>query len=150
MNLILSSDDFLKVFFQKDRTIKLGEPFAINVFTSLIFLQCHTSVTLVFWLYLSAYTCSIVDHITQNYFTNSVFPIHREIMREIQRLRKEQEKQAKTASDAQRNPTLLAELRLLRQRKDELEARMSALQDSRRELMVQLEGLMKLLKVTRL
>ena len=45
------------------------------------------------------------------------------------------------------NPTLLAELRLLRQRRDELEARMAALQDSRRELMVQLEGLMKLLKV---
>lgn len=34
-----------------------------------------------------------------------------------------------------------------RQRKDELEQRMSALQESRRELMVQLEGLMKLLKV---
>ncbi|KAG8133569.1 hypothetical protein E2320_011340, partial [Naja naja] len=32
------------------------------------------------------------------------------------------------------------------QRKDELEQRMSALQESRRELMVQLEGLMKLLK----
>lgn len=36
---------------------------------------------------------------------------------------------------------------LARQRKDELEQRMSALQESRRELMVQLEGLMKLLKV---
>lgn len=35
----------------------------------------------------------------------------------------------------------------IRQRKDELEQRMSALQESRRELMVQLEGLMKLLKV---
>lgn len=35
-----------------------------------------------------------------------------------------------------------------RQRKDELEQRMSSLQESRRELMVQLEGLMKLLKVT--
>lgn len=34
-----------------------------------------------------------------------------------------------------------------RQRKDELEQRMSALQESRRELMVQLESLMKLLKV---
>ena len=34
-----------------------------------------------------------------------------------------------------------------RQRKDELEQRMSALQESRRELMVQLEGLMRLLKV---
>ncbi|KAG7255417.1 hypothetical protein CRUP_001012 [Coryphaenoides rupestris] len=47
---------------------------------------------------------------------------------------------------AQQNPTLLAELRLLRHRKDELERRMSALQESRRELMVQLEGLMRLLK----
>lgn len=37
-----------------------------------------------------------------------------------------------------------------RQRKDELEQRMSALQESRRELMVQLEGLMKLLKVRNL
>ena len=71
-------------------------------------------------------------------------------MREIQRLRLEQEKQAKVSSEVagqQRNPTLLAELRLLRQRRDELEARMTALQESRRELMVQLEGLMKLLKV---
>lgn len=36
---------------------------------------------------------------------------------------------------------------LIRHRKDELEKRMSALQESRRELMVQLEGLMRLLKV---
>lgn len=36
-----------------------------------------------------------------------------------------------------------------RHRKDELERRMSALQESRRELMVQLEGLMRLLKVRR-
>ena len=69
-------------------------------------------------------------------------------MREIQRLRIEQEAHAKVTPDIQpRNPTLLAELRLLRQRRDELEARMAALQESRRELMVQLEGLMKLLKV---
>ena len=78
-----------------------------------------------------------------------VVVILREILREIQRLRQEQELQAKTQSETQaRNPTLLAELRLLRQRRDELEARMSALQESRRELMVQLEGLMKLLKVS--
>jgi len=44
----------------------------------------------------------------------------------------------------------LAELKLLRQRKDELELRMSALQESRRELMVQLEGLMNLLKAENL
>ena len=42
----------------------------------------------------------------------------------------------------------MAELKGLRQRRDELEARMSALQESRRELVVQLEGLMKLLKVS--
>jgi hypothetical protein len=45
------------------------------------------------------------------------------------------------------NPALMAELRALRQRKDELESHLGALQDSRRQLMVQLEGLMKLLKV---
>lgn len=39
---------------------------------------------------------------------------------------------------------------LFRHRKDELERRMSALQESRRELMVQLEGLMRLLKVRNL
>lgn len=37
-----------------------------------------------------------------------------------------------------------------RHRKDELERRMSALQESRRELMVQLEGLMRLLRVRNL
>ncbi|KFW85845.1 Dystrobrevin beta, partial [Manacus vitellinus] len=72
---------------------------------------------------------------------------HREILQEIQRLRLEHEQASQpTPEKAQQNPTLLAELRLLRQRKDELEQRMSALQESRRELMVQLEGLMKLLK----
>ncbi|XP_042188567.1 dystrobrevin alpha isoform X14 [Callorhinchus milii] len=72
---------------------------------------------------------------------------NREILQEIQRLRLEHEQASQPTPDkAQQNPTLLAELRLLRQRKDELEQRMSALQESRRELMVQLEGLMKLLK----
>ncbi|XP_040017475.1 dystrobrevin, beta a isoform X3 [Gasterosteus aculeatus] len=67
---------------------------------------------------------------------------NREILAEIKRLRVEHD----AACQATTNPTLLAELRLLRQRKDELEQRMSSLQQSRRELMVQLEGLMKLLK----
>ncbi|XP_028659314.1 dystrobrevin alpha isoform X10 [Erpetoichthys calabaricus] len=72
---------------------------------------------------------------------------NREILQEIQRLRLEHEQASQPPPEkAQQNPTLLAELRLLRQRKDELEQRMSALQESRRELMVQLEGLMKLLK----
>lgn len=75
-------------------------------------------------------------------------------MKEIQRLRVEHEQHTKAnpaiaaGSQTPRNPTLLAELRLLRQRRDELETRMAALQESRRELMVQLEGLMKLLKVS--
>nr|XP_028592889.1 dystrobrevin alpha isoform X19 [Podarcis muralis] len=72
---------------------------------------------------------------------------NREILQEIHRLRLEHEQASQpTPEKAAQNPTLLAELRLLRQRKDELEQRMSALQESRRELMVQLEGLMKLLK----
>ncbi|XP_067240508.1 dystrobrevin, beta a isoform X5 [Chanodichthys erythropterus] len=72
---------------------------------------------------------------------------NREILQEIQRLRVEHEQACQpTPERVQQNPTLLAELRQLRQRKDELEQRMSSLQESRRELMVQLEGLMKLLK----
>uniref|UniRef100_A0A8C1WVS9 Dystrobrevin n=1 Tax=Cyprinus carpio TaxID=7962 RepID=A0A8C1WVS9_CYPCA len=73
--------------------------------------------------------------------------VFREILQEIQRLRTEHEQACQpTPERVQQNPTLLAELRQLRQRKDELEQRMSSLQESRRELMVQLEGLMKLLK----
>uniref|UniRef100_A0A8C2BIH2 Dystrobrevin n=1 Tax=Cyprinus carpio TaxID=7962 RepID=A0A8C2BIH2_CYPCA len=76
---------------------------------------------------------------------------NREILQEIQRLRLEHEQASQpTPEKAQQNPTLLAELRLLRHRKDELERRMSALQESRRELMVQLESLMRLLKVRNL
>ncbi|CAB1448521.1 unnamed protein product [Pleuronectes platessa] len=72
---------------------------------------------------------------------------NREILQEIQRLRIQHEEASKPPPDrGQQNPTLLAELRLLRQRKDELEQRMSTLQESRRELMVQLEQLMMLLK----
>ena len=79
---------------------------------------------------------------------------NRQIMSEIQRLRIEQEATAAAGgniygaagSGSSKNPALIAELRLLRQRKDELEGRMTTLQESRRELMVQLEGLMKLLK----
>ncbi|XP_064849043.1 dystrobrevin alpha isoform X2 [Oncorhynchus masou masou] len=72
---------------------------------------------------------------------------NREILQEIQRLRVQHEQASQPPmGTAQQNPTLLAELRLLRQRKDELEQRMSALQESRRELMVQLEQLMLLLK----
>uniref|UniRef100_A0A8C9TJJ6 Dystrobrevin beta-like n=1 Tax=Scleropages formosus TaxID=113540 RepID=A0A8C9TJJ6_SCLFO len=73
---------------------------------------------------------------------------NREMLQEIQRLRAEHEQASqRTPEKAQQNPALLAELRHLRQRKDELEQRMSALQGSRRELVVQLEGLMRLLEV---
>ncbi|KAG8442087.1 hypothetical protein GDO86_011034, partial [Hymenochirus boettgeri] len=72
---------------------------------------------------------------------------NREILQEIQRLRIEHEQASQpTLEKEQQNPTLLAELRVLRQHKDELEQRMSALQESRRELMVQLEGLMNFLR----
>uniref|UniRef100_A0A672LC51 Dystrobrevin n=1 Tax=Sinocyclocheilus grahami TaxID=75366 RepID=A0A672LC51_SINGR len=72
---------------------------------------------------------------------------NKEILQEIQRLRQQHEEASQPPLDkSQQNPTLLAELRLLRQRKEELEQRMSALQESRRELMVQLEQLMLLLK----
>ncbi|XP_061843192.1 dystrobrevin, beta a isoform X4 [Nerophis lumbriciformis] len=72
---------------------------------------------------------------------------NREILAEIKRLRSEHDAMCQPSPEkGSTNPTLLAELRLLRQRKDELEQRMSSLQESRRELMVQLEGLMKLLK----
>uniref|UniRef100_H3DPP2 Dystrobrevin n=1 Tax=Tetraodon nigroviridis TaxID=99883 RepID=H3DPP2_TETNG len=71
---------------------------------------------------------------------------NREILQEIQRRLEHEQASQPTPEKAQQNPTLLTELRLLRHRKDELERRMSALQESRRELMVQLEGLMRLLK----
>jgi chromosome segregation ATPase len=66
---------------------------------------------------------------------------NKEIMREIQKLR-QQEQEAMN----QESPQLVSELRALRQRKGELEGHLGALQDSRRQLMQQLEGLMKLLK----
>uniref|UniRef100_A0A7N9AVV2 Dystrobrevin, beta a n=1 Tax=Mastacembelus armatus TaxID=205130 RepID=A0A7N9AVV2_9TELE len=75
------------------------------------------------------------------------FSFPREILAEIKRLRVEHDAACQSSPEkGSTNPTLLAELRQLRQRKDELEQRMSSLQESRRELMVQLEGLMKLLK----
>ncbi|XP_037541863.1 dystrobrevin beta [Nematolebias whitei] len=72
---------------------------------------------------------------------------NREILAEIKRLRAEHDAVCQPSPEkGSASPALLAELRQLRQRKDELEQRMSSLQESRRELMVQLEGLMKLLK----
>ncbi|XKL60356.1 hypothetical protein PGB90_001372 [Kerria lacca] len=69
---------------------------------------------------------------------------NREIMKEIARLRKQQE--AEEFGGLEENPALMNELRALRLRKHELESHLTTLQDSRKHLMVQLEGLMKLLK----
>ena len=66
---------------------------------------------------------------------------NKEIMQEIKKLRQQEQE-----TSNQDNPQLVTELRALRQRKGELEGHLGALQDSRRQLMQQLEGLMKLLK----
>jgi seryl-tRNA synthetase len=76
---------------------------------------------------------------------------NRTLLQEIQQLKAEHDEATKNAQQMGTDqttvdPNLLTELRVLRQRKDELEMRMSTLQETRRELMVQLEGLMKLLK----
>ena len=72
-------------------------------------------------------------------------------MKEIQQLRYEQEQHNLlnvNTSTSTINPMLLDELRQLRHRRNELETRMRSLQDSRKDLMVQLEDLMKLFKVS--
>lgn len=68
---------------------------------------------------------------------------NKEIMREIARLRRQQESEQ---TSTQESPALMNELRALRQRKGELEGHLGTLQDSRRQLMQQLEGLMRMLK----
>uniref|UniRef100_A0A8C4IR32 Dystrobrevin n=1 Tax=Dicentrarchus labrax TaxID=13489 RepID=A0A8C4IR32_DICLA len=94
--------------------------------------------------------CSLDANKQQRQLIAELESKNREILQEIQRLRLQHEEASQPLPDkGQQNPTLLAELRLLRQRKDELEQRMSTLQESRRELMVQLEQLMMLLKSTR-
>uniref|UniRef100_A0A8C4IUK0 Dystrobrevin n=1 Tax=Dicentrarchus labrax TaxID=13489 RepID=A0A8C4IUK0_DICLA len=91
--------------------------------------------------------CSLDANKQQRQLIAELESKNREILQEIQRLRLQHEEASQPLPDkGQQNPTLLAELRLLRQRKDELEQRMSTLQESRRELMVQLEQLMMLLK----
>ncbi|XP_071530699.1 dystrobrevin beta-like isoform X2 [Panulirus ornatus] len=73
---------------------------------------------------------------------------NRDIMREINALRnrvyvcRRQQERAEGSS----NPTLVAELRALRSHRHELESNLSYLQDSRKQLMQQLESLMKMLK----
>ncbi|XP_042238714.1 dystrobrevin beta-like isoform X3 [Homarus americanus] len=66
---------------------------------------------------------------------------NRDIMREINALRRQQER-----VEGSSNPTLVAELRALRSHRHELESNLSYLQDSRKQLMQQLESLMKMLK----
>uniref|UniRef100_A0A8C6SF28 Dystrobrevin, alpha n=1 Tax=Neogobius melanostomus TaxID=47308 RepID=A0A8C6SF28_9GOBI len=91
--------------------------------------------------------CSLDTNKQQRLLIAELESKNREILQEIQRLRLQHEEASQPPPDrGQHNPTLLAELRHLRQRKDELEQRMSTLQESRRELMVQLEQLMMLLK----
>ncbi|KAK5860070.1 hypothetical protein PBY51_021571 [Eleginops maclovinus] len=92
--------------------------------------------------------CSLDANKQQRQLIAELESKNREILQEIQRLRIQHEEASQLPPDrGQQNPTLLTELRLLRQRKDELEQRMSTLQESRRELMVQLEQLMMLLKL---
>ncbi|XP_043219107.1 dystrobrevin beta-like isoform X2 [Amphibalanus amphitrite] len=64
---------------------------------------------------------------------------NQEIMRQIARLRA-------GAPSAAADVELVSELRALRQRRGELETHLSTLQDSRRQLMGQLDSLMKMLK----
>jgi hypothetical protein len=78
---------------------------------------------------------------TQRELISQLESKNKEIMREIQKLRQQEQEASNTD-----NPQLVHELRALRQRKGELEGHLGALQDSRRQLMQQLEGLMKLLK----
>ncbi|CAH1159031.1 unnamed protein product [Phyllotreta striolata] len=80
----------------------------------------------------------------QRELINQLESKNREIMREIARLRRQQE--LENSGHATDNPALMNELRALRMRKDELETHLTTLQDSRRQLMMQLEGLMKMLK----
>ncbi|XP_055084481.1 dystrobrevin alpha isoform X7 [Periophthalmus magnuspinnatus] len=92
--------------------------------------------------------CSLDANKQQRQLIAELESKNREILLEIQRLRLQHEEASQPPPDrGQQNPALLAELRHLRQRKDELEQRMSTLQESRRELMVQLEQLMMLLKI---
>lgn len=78
---------------------------------------------------------------TQRELISQLEAKNKEIMREIQKLRQQEQETMGGES-----PQLVSELRALRQRKGELEGHLGALQDSRRQLMQQLEGLMKLLK----
>lgn len=110
------------------------------------YLLYHHKSSVLYWFLL--FYC--VTSTRLEYFFDTlccVFVHFRTLLNEIRQLKAEHEEAVKNAQQMGCDPNLLTELRVLRQRKDELEMRMSALQETRRELMVQLEGLMKLLKV---
>ena len=77
---------------------------------------------------------------------------NREVMRQIERLRKgevspsERKVNGVSAANGPEEDVYVTELTALRMRKEELEKHLTALQDSRKDLLVQLESLMKLLK----
>ncbi|CAB3988815.1 dystrobrevin beta-like isoform X1 [Paramuricea clavata] len=75
---------------------------------------------------------------------------NREILEEIRNLREVREAAADQPNGTTTDPAQMEELKGLRQKKDELELRMSALQETRKELMSQLEGLMSILKAEHL
>lgn len=68
---------------------------------------------------------------------------NQEILREIARIRREQEMDEGAITGPY---PLMEELSVLRQRKSELEQQLNGLQESRKQLMVQLESLMKMIK----
>ena len=72
----------------------------------------------------------------------------RELLEEIRNLREVREAAADQPNAPSADPAQMEELKGLRQKKDELELRMSSLQETRKELMSQLEGLMSILKVS--
>lgn len=71
----------------------------------------------------------------------------RELLGEIRNLREVREAAAEQPDATAVDPAQMDELKGLRQKKDELELRMNSLQETRKELMSQLEGLMSILKV---
>ena len=71
----------------------------------------------------------------------------RELMEQIRNLREVREA-SDQSNGTTTDPAQMEELQALRQKKDELELRMSSLQETRKELMSQLEGLMSILKVS--
>jgi len=67
---------------------------------------------------------------------------NKEIMNEIARLRQNRA----SVQDMEKDPNVVTELEVLRQRRHDLETRLSDLQETRKDLMVELEELMKLLR----